>query len=108
MLLIPVGLLIIIICALSIRYTELCQILKDKDKELWLKLGKPRGYAFSDLGVSITLHTWILNSGYEQSNITAIKNLGRKMLPKATRIKYLLYFGSMVLVLGFILALMGF
>jgi hypothetical protein len=107
MIILSLGMLLIIVGALSISFSDLCQSLKLNDEAQWKTLGTPIGISFTDLGKTIGVYSWVLGFGYEQSQNAEVVNLGKAALKKALFAKYTMMWGCIFLVLGFFLALFG-
>lgn len=101
------GAVLIIVGALAISFPELCASLKSKDPDRWKLLGSPHGYAFSDLGSTIGVFTWVLSRGFESSPSDEVGALGKKALSKALFAKYCLLAGTFLALVGFGLAVAG-
>jgi len=104
MIVLIIGLSLVIIGALSIRFPELVESLKANEHRQWELLGSPPAYAFSK---TIGVYSWVLRHGYEKLDNDEIKNLGNKALHKALFAKYSLLIGISLMCLGFIYALFG-
>jgi|SRR5690606_6076991 len=105
MVILSLGMLLIVVGALSISFSDLCQSLKLNDEGQWKTLGAPIGTSFTDLGKTIGVYSWVLGFGYEQSQNAEIVNLGKAALKKALFAKYTMMWGCIFVVLGFFLAL---
>jgi hypothetical protein len=105
MIILSLGLLLIIIGAVSISFADLCRALKLNDESQWKILGAPVGISVTDLGKTIGVYSWVLGFGYEQSQNTEIIHLGKAALKRALFAKYTMLWGCIFVVLGFFLAL---
>lgn len=108
MLVLVIGSFLIITGVLSIRFPDLSKALYRYDMAQWERLGSPDGYAFSDLGKTISLYSWVLSSGYQASHCDEIQTLGAKAHKRAMISKYLMQAGVALIVVGFAAALMGY
>ena len=108
MLLLPLGLMLVLIAALSISFPQLCHALKTDDTENWKRLGSPNGIAVADLGQSASVFSWVLNHGYESSTSDTVNRLGQQALQRALMAKYAMLAGVIMIVVGFFSALLGF
>lgn len=107
MVILSLGMLLIVIGAVSISFSDLCRALKLNDESQWKMLGAPIGVSFADLGKTIGVYTWVLGFGYEQSRNQDVVNLGKAALKKALFAKYTMVWGCIFVVIGFFLALSG-
>lgn len=107
MIILSLGLLLIIVGAISISFSDLCRSLKLNDEGQWKTLGTPMGLSFTDLGKTIGVYNWVLGFGYEQSQNAEIVNLGKVALKRALFAKHTMLWGCIFVVLGFFVALFG-
>ncbi|ARU29222.1 hypothetical protein [Cellvibrio sp. PSBB006] len=107
MIILSIGMLLIVVGAVSISFSDLCCALKLNDESQWKTLGAPVGISFADLGKTIGVYSWVLGFGYEQSHNAEIVNLGKAALKKALFAKYTMMWGCIFVVLGFFLGLFG-
>jgi hypothetical protein len=107
MIILILGMLLIVVGAVSISFSDLCRSLKLNDESQWKILGAPVGISFTDLGKTIGVYSWVLGFGYEHSHNAEIVNLGKAALKRALFAKYTMMWGCIFLVLGFFLALFG-
>lgn len=107
MIILSLGMLLIIVGAVSISFSDLCHALKLNDESQWKTLGAPIGVSFADLGKTIGVYSWVLGFGYEQSQNTDIINLGKAALKRALFAKHTMLWGCVFVSLGFFLALFG-
>lgn len=101
------GMLLIVVGAVSISFSDLCRALKSNDENQWKVLGSPAGLSFADLGKTIGVYNWVLGFGYEQSPNTEIVYLGKAALKNALFAKYTMVWGCTFVAVGFFLALLG-
>jgi hypothetical protein len=107
MIILSLGMLLIIVGAVSISFSDLCRALRLNDETQWNRLGAPIGMSFTDLGKTIGVYTWVLGFGYERSQNAEINNLGKAALKRALFAKHTMVWGCVFVALGFFLALFG-
>lgn len=107
MIILTLGVVLIVVGAVSISFSDLCRSLKLNDQNQWRVLGAPSGTSFIDLGKTIGVYSWVLGFGYEQSPNAEIVNLGKTALKRALFAKYTMAWGCLFVVSGFFMALLG-
>ncbi len=107
MIILTLGMLLIVVGAVSISFPDLCRSLKLNDERQWNSLGAPNGLSFADLGKTIGVYTWVLGFGYERSPNPEVVNLGKAALKKALFAKYTMVWGCLFVAVGFFLAMFG-
>ncbi|MCW8195355.1 hypothetical protein F6455_11205 [Proteobacteria bacterium 005FR1] len=101
------GAILIAVGAISISFPELCASLKNNDAEKWKQLGSPLGYAFTDLGSTLGVFSWVLGREFESSSSAETVAAGTKAYTKARFAKYCLLVGVTFVFIGFGLSIAG-
>lgn len=100
------GLVLIIIAALSMHYEQLIQSLASEDKQQWEILGAPKKQGFNNLlWANISVHSWVLSKAFEESLSENVRALGRASYNRALFCKYAFIAGALMLAIGFVLFL---
>ena len=85
---------------------ELNRVLKQHDRALWDSLLGSQGNFVSSFD-RMTLFTWTLGRGFENSENIDIQYAGLLAYKRATRVKYTILAGISLIIIGSISALMG-
>ena len=100
------GIFTLLIGISMMRNTNMDNLLKAKDKEVWNTVMNPLDSGYVNTFGVIPLFTWILKHGYEKSSSEEVRALGSKVLRRANTSKYLMLAGVLLIVIGFFVALL--
>lgn len=102
------GFLVLIAGVLSMQLPALGSALKEQDNDLWQIIMTPNASSFVVSAGIIQLFCWVLDQAYLKSKKPDIQSLGAAAFTKATRAKYLMLSGVVLILLGFVAALSGY
>lgn len=105
MVLIMIGFLTLILGILLVRFPDLSTALKNSEEQLWKRLGSPNGYAFSDLGATLGLFSWLLRKEFETLHNSEIQDICHTAYKRARLAKIAMLAGITLVFLGFVLSI---
>jgi hypothetical protein len=108
MFILVLGFLVLIAGILSMQLPALDSALKEQDNDQWQIIMTPSASNFIVSAGIIQLFCWVLDQAYLKSKKPDIQSLGAAAFAKATRAKYLMLSGVVLVLVGFGAALAGY